>query len=246
MSDYLADELPIDEMAFTRRAVDPRASAVVEACAGSAFGGMARVHQSGVEMQPGIAAQPVGRLGERRCERHSGAERRARKELPEPAMEGFDRRWRGRRQDAFVQPACPRKRTHRVRTTQSPFAQERDDGLIVAVGERAQRRDEPRTHFLRCSARERDGENLAGRRAVEQQAHDARNQQPGLAAAGAGFDHRTGTRIDGTARERDLVDRPVIGEVVAHGAAPGTTSSSGPSPSASIQWPRRHRPRISQ
>ena len=35
MSDYLADELPIDEMAFTRRAVDPRASAVVEACAGS-------------------------------------------------------------------------------------------------------------------------------------------------------------------------------------------------------------------
>jgi ATP-dependent helicase/nuclease subunit A len=35
MSDYLADDRPIDEAEFTRRACDPRASVVVEACAGS-------------------------------------------------------------------------------------------------------------------------------------------------------------------------------------------------------------------
>ncbi len=35
MSDYLADDQPIDAHAFTRRACDPRASVVVEACAGS-------------------------------------------------------------------------------------------------------------------------------------------------------------------------------------------------------------------
>jgi ATP-dependent helicase/nuclease subunit A len=35
MSDYLADDQPIDSHAFTRRACDPRASVVVEACAGS-------------------------------------------------------------------------------------------------------------------------------------------------------------------------------------------------------------------
>jgi ATP-dependent helicase/nuclease subunit A len=35
VSDYLADEVPIDAATFTRRACDPRASAVVEACAGS-------------------------------------------------------------------------------------------------------------------------------------------------------------------------------------------------------------------
>ena len=35
MSDYLADDRPIDAASFTQRAVDPRASAVVEACAGS-------------------------------------------------------------------------------------------------------------------------------------------------------------------------------------------------------------------
>jgi len=35
MSDYLADDSPIDEPEFTRRACDPRASVVVEACAGS-------------------------------------------------------------------------------------------------------------------------------------------------------------------------------------------------------------------
>ncbi len=35
MSDYLADDQPIDSQTFTRRACDPRASVVVEACAGS-------------------------------------------------------------------------------------------------------------------------------------------------------------------------------------------------------------------
>jgi ATP-dependent helicase/nuclease subunit A len=35
MSDYLADEIPVDEDEFTRRACDPRSSVVVEACAGS-------------------------------------------------------------------------------------------------------------------------------------------------------------------------------------------------------------------
>ncbi len=35
MSDYLCDGQPIDAHAFTRRACDPRASAIVEACAGS-------------------------------------------------------------------------------------------------------------------------------------------------------------------------------------------------------------------
>ncbi len=35
MSDYLADDQPIDEVDFTRRACDPQASVVVEACAGS-------------------------------------------------------------------------------------------------------------------------------------------------------------------------------------------------------------------
>jgi ATP-dependent helicase/nuclease subunit A len=35
MSDYLLDDQPIDEVAFTARACDPRASVVVEACAGS-------------------------------------------------------------------------------------------------------------------------------------------------------------------------------------------------------------------
>jgi ATP-dependent helicase/nuclease subunit A len=35
MSDYLADDHPIDEEEFTRRACDPQASVVVEACAGS-------------------------------------------------------------------------------------------------------------------------------------------------------------------------------------------------------------------
>ena len=35
MSEYLADELPVSGEEFTRRACDPRASAVVEACAGS-------------------------------------------------------------------------------------------------------------------------------------------------------------------------------------------------------------------
>ena len=35
MSDYLADDRPIDEDEFIRRACDPRSSVVVEACAGS-------------------------------------------------------------------------------------------------------------------------------------------------------------------------------------------------------------------
>ncbi len=35
MSDYLADDKPIPEEEFTRRACDPQASVVVEACAGS-------------------------------------------------------------------------------------------------------------------------------------------------------------------------------------------------------------------
>jgi ATP-dependent helicase/nuclease subunit A len=35
MSDYLVDDRPIGLPEFTRRACDPRASVVVEACAGS-------------------------------------------------------------------------------------------------------------------------------------------------------------------------------------------------------------------
>ena len=49
MSDYLADDRPIDRATFTRRAVDPRASVIVEACAGSGLGDRGDVGPLGID-----------------------------------------------------------------------------------------------------------------------------------------------------------------------------------------------------
>src|SRR5271169_4478423 len=54
-----------------------------------------------------------------------------------------------------------------------------------------------RLHLLRCLAREGDGENLRRLRAIQQQAHDARHQQPSLAAARAGFDNNAAFGVEG-------------------------------------------------
>src|SRR5450756_2520505 len=72
---------------------------------------------------------------------------------------------------------------------------------IVAHRQLAQPELQARLHFLRRLARKGDGEDLRRLRAIQQQTHDARHQQPGLAAARAGFDDDTAFRVEG-----DVVD----------------------------------------
>ena len=147
-------------------------------------------------------------------------------------MEGRDGERRLRRQHAFEQAACALAQ----RLARDGIGGQSDIALLqqpvedFVIGHRRflQQPVEPCRHFLRRLAGEGDREARRRRRAVEQQPEHARDEQPGLAAAGTGGDDRRVLRIQrGT-------DQLVL---VAH----------RPSPSCGTdQWSRLHRPRMSQ
>ena len=93
-------------------------------------------------------------------------------------------------------------------------------------------------HFARRLAREGDGQHFLGPRTLEQCAHDARDQDPGLARAGTGFNDDAALRVAGKPVEVFAADLPAIGAV-------GGLVHWDPI-AALAQWSRRHRPRASQ
>jgi hypothetical protein len=171
------------------------------------------------EMHPRVGTQAVGGLQQRRGERHPAAERGAREQLPEPAMEGLDRDRKPCGGNAFVELARRIDRRARRVERQAAHLQEVDNACVVGLCQLLQLAHQPRAHLLRRTARERDREDLAGRGAGQELPDDAAHQQPGLAAARAGLDHDGALRIAGAARERCRVDCVVVGKVAAHAAS---------------------------
>ena len=93
--------------------------------------------------------------------------------------------------------------------------------LLRCGGQQPQPVVEPRLHFLRRLAREGDGEDFRRRAAREQQAHDARHQEPGLAAAGASLDHHAVLGIERGEYER------IDFRQLAHGLGSGCNLDAG-------------------
>jgi hypothetical protein len=111
-------------------------------------------------------------------------------------VEGVDGERRLGRLHALVEAARARHGGIRLPGRQRAPPQKIAHLCLVADGQQAQPVGEARLDLACRLARVGDGENLARRRTVEQQPQDARHQQPGLAAAGAGLHHHGVARIE--------------------------------------------------
>ena len=117
-------------------------------------------------------------------------------------MEGIDRQPRLRRKNALVKPACLAQNVLIGRHT--ALGKESRNLGVTPCSQEMQPIDHALLDLARRLARKSDGQNLAGRDAGKQQAHDARSQQPGLATAGTRLHNDTARRLqrieDGGAR----------------------------------------------
>ena len=132
---------------------------------------------------------------QQRCPpRQPGLQRRAFQQIEKPAVKGRHRRPRLCGQHRFQQPARARQQRVDFAIRHRPFAQECAHRRVVLQRQHSQPRMQTVGHLLRRLAREGDRQQFGRRSPSQQQAQHARHQQPGLAAAGAGFHHR---RADG-------------------------------------------------
>ena len=149
------------------------------------------------------------------------AERGQTDDAKKPAMKGVDGHSRLRRQHRLVEPARARQGSARFATVETALLQKVQCIGVSREREIAQPEIEPRAHFLRGFAGEGERENAARRSAGEQQAQHARHQQPGLATAGAGFDHGRALRVECAHEIVGAAHRMGAGAVCAHAAASG-------------------------
>ena len=123
-----------------------------------------------------------------------GGERCRFDQLQEPAVKGVDRERRLGGQHLFVQRpgAVPQP----VVGAEAAFAQKSVELCIAAGRQIAQPANDALLDLARGLAREGDRQNFAGCHAGQQQPHDTRSQQPGLATASAGLDDDAARRIE--------------------------------------------------
>ena len=142
-------------------------------------------------------------------------ERRGAQQLREPRMEGAHLDRPARSQHARVQGRELRCEFTRFAGGHAALDERLDARRIGRTrrAELAQPVVQPLAHLAGRLARERDREDLVRLRTVEQRAQDARNEHPGLAGAGAGFDDDAAARVAGERVERVPCDRSVIGAV---------------------------------
>jgi hypothetical protein len=137
-----------------------------------------------------------------------GSERRHGNQLQEPAVEGVDRQPRLRGGQAFVQVARPGQRCRIVAWVCDSALGEKVDSFR---GRRGSKETQPVENTLlnlaRRLAREGDSQNFRWLSSGQQQADDARRQQPGLAAAGTGLNDGTARRIEHGMDARDFTRR---------------------------------------
>ncbi len=186
---------------------------------GGAQFGMLFGQQAAPERRPGLAAQAARVFAQRGALRHARRQRRPAQQTAEPAVERVDRHARRRLQHPGIQPARHRDQPRRLAFIDGAGNQLAYRRRIVGAGQLGEDVEQALTHLFGRLARERDGEDVRGRRARQQQPQHARDQQPGLAAAGAGLHHHRALRVAGRARESLGRDRRAIAfvGVVAHG-----------------------------
>ena len=95
----------------------------------------------------------------------------------------------------------PRRTLASTVGAEAAFAQESVELCVATRRQIAQPADDALLDLARGLAREGDRQNLARRNAFEQQAHDARSEQPGFAAPGTGFDNDGSLRVQCAAGE---------------------------------------------
>ncbi|MCY1219269.1 hypothetical protein D9M72_312380 [compost metagenome] len=204
--------------------------------------------QRAPDRRPRFALHAQGILAQRRAGHDARCQRRAAQQRAEPAVEGIDGHAPGCGQHLRMQAARARQRLARCLRRQPTLHQRGDDVLVGIARQLRQHFQQAVAHFFGGLAREGDREDLVRRGAGQQQAHQARHQQPGLAAAGAGLDHDRARGIAGGARELGLrhgmaialvgLDLGIERIVDHHVFSTGTAVDS--------QKPLRHRPRAVQ
>ena len=206
----------------------------------------------------GFGQQFGSRRGQGISVRHARGQRRDLQQAREPAMERIDRQRLRTRQDAVVQAAGKWQLVPKVGGGNTPFEQQRGDLSVRRQRQRMQQRQQPFLHFLRCLAGK--GNCQQGRRlaAGQQQTQHAGHQQPGFAAAGAGFDHDRRLRRASRGNESRGVDCHAVNCVGPRCRRPDLVSYRRRHALASCRFqrgyqgrhahqaPLRHRPRTAQ
>ena len=129
--------------------------------------------------------------------RQPGLQRGALDDGEKPGVKGADGDARLRRQHRFKQPARARQQAVDFIFRYRALMQKRAHRRVVGAGQQRQPVVQPGAHFACRLARESNRENIRWRHASQQQTQHARHQQPGFAAAGAGFDDDRVLRIEG-------------------------------------------------
>jgi hypothetical protein len=200
--------------------------------------------QVGAKRLPGFAQHRRRALEQDRRVAGTGLQGGALHQAPEPAVEGVDGDGRLGGGHALVESARQRQGLQRRSLGHAALAQHRGDLLVGAARQRDQVVVEALAHLLGGTPRERDGQDMPGRHARQQQAQHAAHQQPGLAAAGAGLDHAAAGRVERAGDEFGVADGPLVDAVLAHGASAAAAGAGDAGAAATKPW--RHRLRSSQ
>ena len=148
--------------------------------------------QFGGERLPQLVEQTRIEFRQRRAGQ-IGRQRRRIDELQEPAVKGIHRQRRLRRQDVLIERAG--RAQGRLVRIHPALGEERRHLRLAARRQQPQPVDHALLDLARRLAREGDRQDRAGRHAGQQQPHDARRQQPRLAAPGARLDDDAAGRI---------------------------------------------------
>ena len=152
------------------------------------------------EQGPGLVHERAFGLGQRKAGQ-PGVETGARQNAAKPAVKCGDGDRRAGLLDRFDQTARPRQDGKRLRRVEPARFEKSAGGGVIEPRQVAQPQPQPRFDLPRRLAGVRNGKDVAGACAGEQNAQDARHQQPGLATAGAGLDHHAARRVQRLANE---------------------------------------------
>ena len=150
-------------------------------------------------------------------------------ELREPCVEGTDLDRPAGAQDPPIQRTERRCLRFRLRGRDAALDQGRDPLGVRRTRRRV--RGQPfaqaQSHFAGGGTRERNGEDLVRRSALEQRAQHARHEDPGLARAGAGLDRAAARRVAGDRVERLAARRRSVDEECRRGHPPDASGCAG-------------------